>query len=103
MESWIELTLVLPAKCPRLDWVAMPLPAHFVATIQAAVQLGTAVENAFNNMQDDRSRLPPKYDGAFKTIMGATRLARASSTKWRQPGATAGGALSHDIWAMLQK
>lgn len=99
-----ELTLILPANAPRLDWVADALPAHFVATIQAAVQLGTAVENAFNNMQDDRSRLPPKYDGAFKTIMGATRLARAKLDQVEAAGSDRQAVrLSHDIWAMLQE
>src|SRR6266699_3199411 len=72
-----ELFLQLPAPAPRLDWVADAPPAHFVASIQAAQQLGTCVEDAMNNALEDRSRLPRKYDGAFEAIAASVRVARA--------------------------
>src|SRR5260370_20155755 len=72
-----ELFRQLPAAAPRLDWVAEAPPVHFVASIRAAAQLGTSVENAFNNAQNDRSRLPRKYDGAYGSIEAAVRMARA--------------------------
>src|SRR5690242_19216735 len=34
------MQLRLPAPAPRLDWVADAPPAHFVAAIQAVIQLG---------------------------------------------------------------
>src|SRR6266851_4242088 len=71
------MQLRLPAPAPRFDWVADAPPAHFVAAIEGVVQLGTAVEDALNNMENDRSRLPRKYDGAFESIGGTIRFARA--------------------------
>jgi hypothetical protein len=92
----------LPSPPPRFDWVADAPPAHFVAAIAGAVQLGTSAEDVLNAMQEDRSRLPKRYDGAFETIAAAIRLARA---KLDQVEAAASDRqavrLSRDIWAML--
>src|SRR5260370_14358258 len=71
------LQLRLPAPGPLLHWVADAPPPPFVAAIQAVVQLATSVEDALNNMQNDRSRLPRKYDGAFESIAGTIPFARA--------------------------
>src|SRR5215467_14172667 len=72
-----QLFRQLPAAAPRMDWVAEAPPVHFVASIQAAAQLGTSVEDAFNNAQNDRSRLPRRYDGAFEAIEASIRMAQA--------------------------
>ncbi|MGN6679910.1 MAG: J domain-containing protein, partial [Streptosporangiaceae bacterium] len=94
----------LPAPTPRFDWVAEAPPAHFVAAIAGAVQLGTSAEEALNTMQENRSRLPRRYDGAFEAITGANRHARA---KLDQVEAAASDRqavrLSRDIWMMLQE
>ena len=98
-----ELPVQLPVRAPELDWVSDAPPAHFVAAIQAAVQLGTAVEDALNNMQTDRSRLPRKYDGAFDTITRAIRVARAKLDQVEAAESDRQAVrLSPDIWAMLQ-
>ena len=98
------LQLRLPAPPPRFDWVADAPPAHFVAAIAGVGQLGTSVEDALNTMQNDRSRLPKRYDGAFETIAGAIKLARA---KLDQVEAAASDRqavkLTRDIWTMLQE
>ncbi len=99
-----ELPVQLPAGPPRLEWVSEAPPAHFVAAIQAAVQLGTAVEDALNNLQTDRSRLPRKYDGAFDTISRAIRVARAKLDQVEAAESDRQAVrLSPDIWAMLQE
>ncbi len=99
-----ELPVPLPANPPRLEWVSEAPPAHFVAAIQASVQLGTAVEDALNNMQTDRSRLPRKYDGAFDTITRAIRVARAKLDQVEAAESDRQAVrLSPDIWAMLQE
>jgi hypothetical protein len=99
-----ELAVELPAKAPRLDWVVGAQPAHFVATIHAVVQLGTSVEDALNNMQDDRSRLPRKYDDAFKVIVGVTKVARAKLDQVEAAESDRQAVrLSREIWAMLQE
>jgi hypothetical protein len=94
----------LPAPPPRFDWVADAPPAHFVAAIAGVVQLGTSVEDAVNSKQEDRSRLPKRYDGAFETLAGAIKLARA---KLDQVEAAASDRqavrLTRDIWTMLQE
>ena len=98
------LRLQLPATAPKLDWVSDAPPAHFVAVIQAVVQLGTAAEDALNNMQADRSRLPRKYDGAFDTITRAIRVARAKLDQVEAAESDRQAVrLSPDIWAMLQE
>jgi hypothetical protein len=98
------LRLRLPAPAPRFDWVADAPPAHFVAAIQAVVQLGTAVEDALNNMQDDRSRLPRKYDGAFESIAGTIRFAQAKLDQVQAAESDRQAVrLTQDIWAMLQE
>ncbi len=103
-KSDFVLQLRLPAPAPRFDWVPDAPPAHFAAAIQAVVQLGTAAEDAINNMQNDRSRLPRKYDGAFESIAGTIRFARAKLDQV-QAAESAGQAvrLTQDIWAMLQE
>ena len=103
-KSDFVLQLRLPVPAPRFDWVPDAPPAHFAAAIQAAVQLGTAAEDALNNMQNDRSRLPRKYDGAFESIAGTIRFARAKLDQV-QAAESAGQAvrLTQDIWAMLQE
>ena len=99
-----ELPVELPAKAPRLDWVADAQPAHFVATIHAVVQLGTAVEDALNNMQNDRSVLPRKYDDAFKVIVGATKVARAKLDQVEAAESDRQAVrLGQEIWVMLQE
>ena len=99
-----ELPVQLPAGPPRLEWVSDAPPAHFVAAIQAAVQLGTAVEDALNNLQTDRSRLPRKYDGAFDAITRAIRVARAKLDQVEAAESDRQAVrLSPDIWAMLQE
>lgn len=102
-ESDFVLQLRLPAPPPRFDWVADAPPAHFVAAIAGVVQLGTSAEDAMNTMQNDRSRLPRRCDGAFDTIAGAIKLARA---KLDQVEAAASDRqavrLTRDIWTMLQ-
>ena len=102
-QSEFILQLRLPAPPPRFDWVADAPPVHFVAAIAGVVQLGTSVEDALNTMQNDRSRLPKRYDGAFETIAGAVKLARA---KLDQVEAAASDRqavkLTRDIWTMLQ-
>ncbi len=94
----------LPAPPPRFDWVADAPPVHFVAAIAGVVQLGTSAEDALNTMQNDRSRLPKRYDGAFETIAGAIKLARA---KLDQVEAAASDRqavkLTRDIWTMLHE
>ncbi len=99
-----ELPVRLPAPAPRFAWVADAPPVHFAAAIAAATQLGTAVEDALNYAQNDRSRLARKYDGAFSTIEGAVRLARA---KLEQVEAAISDRqavrLGRDIWAILQE
>lgn len=98
-----DLSEQLPAMAPRLNWVADAPPAHFVAAISAAAQLGTSVEDALNNVQVDRSRLPRKYDGAFETIARAIRLARAKLDQVEAAESDRQAVrLSRDIWAMLQ-
>jgi hypothetical protein len=103
-ESDFALQFRLPAPPPRFDWVADAPPAHFVAAIAGVVQLGTSAEDAVNTMQNDRSRLPKRYDGAFETMAGAIKLARA---KLDQVEAAASDRqavrLTRDIWAMLQE
>jgi len=102
-ETDFVLQLRLPAPPPRFDWVADAPPAHFVAATAAVVQLGTSVEDALNSKQGDRSRLPKRYDGAFDSLAGAIRFARA---KLDQVEAAASDRqavrLSQDIWTMLQ-
>ena len=103
-KSDFVLQLRLPAPAPRFDWVADAPPAHFVAAIQAVVQLGTAVEDALNNMQNDRSRLPRKYDGAFESIAGTIRFARAKLDQVEAAESDRQAVrLTRDIWAMLQE
>ncbi len=103
-ESDFVLQFRLPSPPPRFDWVADAPPAHFVAAIAGVVQLGTSVEDALNTMQNDRSRLPHRYDGAFDTIAGSIKFARA---KLDQVEAAASDRqavrLSRDIWTMLQE
>ena len=103
-ESDFVLQFRLPSPPPRFDWVAEAPPAHFVAAIAGVVQLGTSVEDALNTMQNDRSRLPHRYDGAFETIAGSIKFARA---KLDQVEAAASDRqavrLSRDIWTMLQE
>jgi hypothetical protein len=103
-ESDFVLQLRLPSPPPRFDWVADAPPAHFVAAVAGAVQLGTSVEDALNAMQSDRSRLPHRYDGAFEAIARSIRFARA---KLDQVEAAASDRqavrLSRDIWTMLQE
>jgi hypothetical protein len=103
-ESDFVLTVRLPSPPPRFDWVAEAPPAHFVAAVAGAVQLGTSVEDALNTMQNDRSRLPHRYNGAFEAIAGSIKFARA---KLDQVEAAASDRqavrLSRDIWAMLQE
>jgi hypothetical protein len=103
-DSDFILRFRLPAPAPRFDWVADAPPAHFVAAIAGVAQLGTSAEDALNTMQNDRSRLPKRYDGAFETIAGAIKLARA---KLDQVEAAASDRqavrLTRDIWAMLQE
>ena len=103
-DSDFVLQFRLPAPPPRFDWVADAPPAHFVAAIAGVVQLGTSAEDALNTMQNDRSRLPKRYDGAFETIAAAIKLARA---KLDQVEAAASDRqavrLTKDIWAMLQE
>src|SRR6266567_2604352 len=97
-----ELFLQLPAPAPRLDWVADASPAHFVASIQAAQQLGTCVEDAMNNALEDRSRLPRKYDGAFEAIAASVRVARAKLDQVEAAESDRQAVrLGRDIWAML--
>ncbi len=102
-ESDFILQFRLPAPPPRFDWVADAPPVHFVAAIAGVVQLGTSVEDALNTMQNDRSRLPKRYDGAFETIAGEIKLARA---KLDQVEAAASDRqavkLTKEIWTMLQ-
>jgi len=103
-KSDFVLQLRLPAPAPRFDWVADAPPAHFVAAIQAVVQLGTAVEDATNNTQNDRSRLPRKYDGAFESIAGTIRFARAKLDQVEAAESDRQAVrLTRDIWAMLQE
>jgi len=98
------LQLRLPSPPPRFDWVADAPPAHFVAAIQAVGQLGTAVEDALNNIQNDRSRLPRDYDGAFESIAGTMRFARAKLDQVEAAGIDRQGVrLTRDIWAILQE
>jgi len=98
------LQLRLPAPAPRLDWAADAPPAHFVAAIQAVVQLGTSVEDALNTVQNDRSRLPRRYDGAFESIAGTIRFARAKLDQVQAAESDRQAVrLSRDIWAMLQE
>jgi hypothetical protein len=98
------LQLRLPAPAPRLDWVADAPPAHFVAAIRAVIQLGTSVEDALNTVQNDRSRLPGKYDGAFESIAGTIRFARAKLDQVQAAESDRQAVrLSRDIWAMLQE
>jgi len=98
------LQLRLPSPPPRFDWVADAPPAHFVAAIQAVGQLGTAVEDALNNTQNDRSRLPREYDGAFESITGTMRFARAKLDQVEAAGIDRQGVrLTRDIWAILQE
>jgi len=98
------LQLRLPAPAPRFEWMADAPPAHFVAAIQAVVQLGTAVEDALNNMQNDRSRLPRKYDGAFESIAGTIRFARAKLDQVEAAESDRQAVrLTQGIWAMLQE
>ena len=97
-----ELFRSLPAAAPRLDWIADAPPTHFVASIQAAAQLGTSVEDALNNARSDRSRLPRKYDGAFETIGAAVRMARAKLDQVEAAESDRQAVrLSSDMWAML--
>ena len=102
-KSDFVLQVRLPSPPPRFDWVADAPPAHFVAAVAGAVQLGTSVEDALNTMQNDRSRLPKRYDGAFEAIAGSIKFARA---KLDQVEAAASDRqavrLSRDIWTMLQ-
>jgi hypothetical protein len=103
-ESDFVLQFRLPSPPPRFDWVADAPPAHFVAAVAGAVQLGTSVEDSLNTMQNDRSRLPHRYDGAFEAIGGSIKFARA---KLDQVEAAASDRqavrLSRDIWTMLQE
>ena len=103
-ESDFVLQFRLPSPPPRYDWVADAPPAHFVAAVAGAVQLGTSVEDALNTMGNDRSRLPRRYDGAFEAIAGSIKFARA---KLDQVEAAASDRqavrLSRDIWTMLQE
>jgi len=97
-----ELFRPLPAAAPRLDWIADAPPTHFVASIQAVVQLGTAVEDALNNAQTDRSRLPRRFDGAFETIESAVRMARAKLEQVQAAEADRQAVrLTREIWGML--
>jgi hypothetical protein len=103
-ESDFVLQFRLPSPPPRFDWVADAPPAHFVAAVAGAVQLGTSVEDALNTTQTDRSRLPHRYDGAFEALAGSIKFARA---KLDQVEAAASDRqavrLSRDIWTMLQE
>jgi hypothetical protein len=103
-ENDFVLQFRLPSPPPRFDWVADAPPAHFVAAVAGAVQLGTSVEDALNTMQNDRSRLPHRYDGAFEALAASIKFARA---KLDQVEAAASDRqavrLSRDIWTMLQE
>ena len=98
----LEVSLRLPASAPRFDYVPDAMPAHYVAALEAASQLGTSVEDALNSMREDRSRLPRLYDGAFTAIESSLRVGQA---KLDQVEAAESGRqavrLSRDIWAML--
>jgi len=97
-----QLFRPLPAAAPRMDWVADAPPTHFVAAIRSAVQLGTSAEDALNTAQNDRSRLPRSYDGAFETIEAAVRMARAKLDQVEAAESDRQAVrLSRDIWAML--
>jgi hypothetical protein len=97
-----ELFRPLPAAAPRLEWISDAPPTHFVASIQAAVQLSTAVEDALNNAKTDRSRLPRRFDGAFETIDAALRIARAKLDQVQAAEADRQAVrLSREIWGML--
>jgi hypothetical protein len=92
----------LPAAAPRMDWVAVAPPTHFVAAIRSAVQLGTSTEDALNTAQNDRSRLQRRYDGAFETIESAVRMARAKLDQVEAAESDRQAVrLSRDIWTML--
>lgn len=98
----LEVSLRLPASAPRFDYVADSLPAHYVAAIEAAGQLGMSVEEALNNMRDDRSRLPSIYDGAFAAIESSLRVGRAKLDQVQAAGSDRQAIrLSRDIWAIL--
>lgn len=103
-DSYFSLPVGLPAKPPRLEWASDAPPAHFVAVIQATAQLAIAVENALNNAQANRERLPRKYDGAFEAIVRATRVARAKLDQVEAAESDRQAVrLGQDIWAMLQE
>ncbi len=98
----LEVALRLPAQAPRLDYVPDALPAHFLAAIEAAGQLGTSVEDALNTMREDRERLPKLYDGAFTAIESSLRIARAKLDQVEAAETDRQAVrLGRDIWAML--
>ena len=98
----LEVSLRLPAQAPRLDYVPDALPAHFLAAIEAAGQLGTSVEDAVNTMREDRERLPKLYDGAFTAIESSLRVARAKLDQVEAAETDRQAVrLGRDIWAML--
>ena len=98
----LEVSLRLPAQAPRLDFVPDALPAHFLAAIEAAGQLGTSAEDALNTMREDRERLPKLYDGAFSAIESSLRIARAKLDQVEAAESDRQAVrLGRDIWAML--
>ncbi|MGI9006362.1 MAG: hypothetical protein ACR2FU_09225, partial [Streptosporangiaceae bacterium] len=98
----LEVSLRLPAQAPRFDYAPEALPAHFLAAIEAAGQLGTSVEAALNTMRDDRERLPKLYDGAFTAIESSLRVARAKLDQVEAAESDRQAVrLGRDIWAML--
>lgn len=98
----LEVSLRLPASAPRFDYVADALPAHYVAAIEAAGQLGVSVEEALNTMREDRSRLPTMYDGAFSAVESSLRVGRAKLDQVEAAGSDRQAIrLGRDIWAML--
>jgi hypothetical protein len=98
----LEVALRLPAQAPRFDYVPDALPAHYLAAIEAARQLGTSVEDALNTMREDSARLPKLYDGAFSAIEAALRVAQAKLDQVEAAETDRQAVrLSRDIWAML--
>ncbi|HEX9065646.1 MAG TPA: hypothetical protein VF843_11095 [Streptosporangiaceae bacterium] len=97
-----EVSLRLPAAAPRFDYVPDALPAHYLAAIEAAGQLGTSAENLLNTMREDRDRLPKLYDGAFTAIESALKVGRAKLDQVEAAEADRQAVrLGRDIWAML--
>jgi len=97
-----QLPIRLPAQFPRFDWTPDALPAHFTATIAAAGQLATSVDDALIGVTADRSRLPQKYDGAFLAVDGSVKVARAKLDQVQAAASDRQAVrLSREIWGML--